>query len=85
MNIMALRGAIAERYKTQSAFAKAIGWSDNKVSRLMTGKHSPDMEEISEITRALDLSKERYIDIFYLPIASTNGDEKQKGAVHERY
>lgn len=76
MNIRALRGAVAERFKTQSAFAKALGWSDNKVSRLMTGKHSPDMEEISKITRVLDLSKERYIDIFYLPITSTNGDKR---------
>jgi DNA-binding XRE family transcriptional regulator len=64
MNIAKLRGEIAEAYKTQIAFAQAIGWHKNKVSKLMTGKYLPNIEEAAEISELLRLTRKEYEDIF---------------------
>ena len=76
MNIDRLRGIIAEKYRTQAAFASVMGWTNNKMSHMMTGKYKPDVDEVGKISKLLALTEQQYIEIFYSPILSTNGDEK---------
>lgn len=73
MDVRRLRGEIAAVYKTQAAFADAIGWHKNKVSKMLCGGYKPDTDEVAVIADALDLNERRYCDIF-LPRKSPNGD-----------
>ena len=74
MNINKLRGEIVEHYKTQIAFANAIGWHKNKLSRMMQGKYKPNTDEVAQIAIALGLDEKRFCTIF-LPCKSTNGEK----------
>lgn len=74
MDIAKLRAEIVYRYKTQTAFASAIGWTENKLSKMMTGKYKPDTDEVAGIADALNLNERQYCDIF-LPRKSPNGDK----------
>ena len=73
MDCNRLRGEIAAKYKTQSAFAEAMGWHKNKVSKLVGGSYKPDSDEVVQIAVALCLDEARFCAIF-LPMASPNGD-----------
>lgn len=75
MNIAKLRAEIVYRYKTQTAFASAIGWTENKLSKMMTGKYKPDTDEVAKIVEALRLDERQYCDIF-LPSLSPIGDKR---------
>lgn len=80
MNVNKLRGEIVAQYRTQRAFAEQIGWHQNKMSKLMTGKYKPDTDDIAAIMQALQLSEHSFCDIF-MPEKSPNGDFKvEKGA-----
>lgn len=49
-----LRGRIVAMYGTIDAFAKAIGWSQRKVSYIVNGKQEPtgkDIERMADILR----------------------------------
>ena len=73
MDANRLRGEIVAKFRTQSAFAEAIGWQKNKVSRTLTGKHVLDVNEVQKIADVLDLDTQTFCDIF-LPRKSPNGD-----------
>lgn len=73
MNLNRLRGEIVTKYRTQSAFADAIGWQKNKVSRTLSGKHILDVNEVQKIADVLDLDAQKFCDIF-LSNKSPNGD-----------
>ncbi len=73
LDIRKLRGEIAAEYKTQVAFADAIGWHKNKVSNMLSGRYKPDTDEVAMIANVLKLDERRYCDIF-LPRKSPNGD-----------
>lgn len=69
-----LRGVVYAKYKTQAAFAKSIGWNQNKVSALLNGNYIPDVNEAALIFDNTKMSLEQYISIF-LPMPSPNGDK----------
>ena len=73
MNLRRLRGEIVAEYRTQTAFADAIGWHKNKVTKMLTGKYKPDTDEVAEITDLLHLDASKFCDIF-LPRKSPNGE-----------
>lgn len=73
MNIKRLKAEIIAEYGTQGAFATAIGWHRNKISKIMQNKYKPNTDEVAEITQALHLDEKRYCDIF-LPVLSPNGE-----------
>lgn len=73
MNIDALRGITAKKLRTQRALSTALGWTENKVSKMFTGKYVPDVNEAADMAVKLNLTKEEYQEIF-LPKASPNGD-----------
>jgi hypothetical protein len=73
MNTNRLRGEIVSRFRTQNAFAAYLGWTPNKVSKLLTGKYKPDTDDVATITNALNMDERTFCDIF-LPKESPNGD-----------
>lgn len=73
MNTNRLRGEIVSRFRTQNAFAAYLGWTPNKVSKLLTGKYKPDTDDVATITNALNMDERTFCDIF-LPQKSPNGD-----------
>ena len=70
-----LRGAIYSKYKSQYEFSKALGWSQNKIGRILKGKMIPNIEDCNKMCEALSLSKDECMEIF-LPFLSPNGDKK---------
>lgn len=73
MDLCRLRGEIVAEYRTQTAFADAIGWHKNKVTKMLTGKYKPDTDEVAEITDLLHLDASKFCEIF-LPGKSPNGE-----------
>lgn len=69
-----LRGQVAERYKSWAAFARAIGWPQNKVQRLLRGDYIPDVDEAAMLAESLGFGLEQTRDIF-LSTESPNGDK----------
>lgn len=75
MNLNILKGSIYTKFKNQKAFADAIGWHPNKVTRLVQGQFTPDVNQAAEISRVLNLSSDVHLQIF-LPTQSPNGDKE---------
>lgn len=75
MDLCRLRGEIVAEYRTQSAFADAIGWHKNKVTKMLTGRYKPDTDEVAKIADLLHLDAPKFCDIF-LPNNSPNGDKR---------
>ncbi|KAB3527126.1 helix-turn-helix domain-containing protein [Alkaliphilus serpentinus] len=76
INTQLLRGAIYSKFKSQNEFTKTIGWSQNKIGRILKGEMIPNIVDCNAIMKVLSLSKEEYFDIF-LPSASPNGDKRE--------
>lgn len=74
MNLARLKGEIVAQYGTQSAFATSLGWSENKLSRMMRGKYKINIDDAEQIAKLLNMDTELYCQIF-LPIKSPNGDK----------
>ena len=74
MNARRLRSEIIAECGTQAGFARAIGWHENKVSRIIQGRYKPDTDEVAEIVKVLHLDEQRFCAIF-LPEKSPNGDK----------
>ncbi len=72
MNTRRLRAEIVANFETQKAFGKSIGWDQNKVSKMLTGKYVPDVDEAAVIAVKLQLRESTYREIFLHEI-SPNG------------
>lgn len=59
-----LRGKIYGKFESQSAFARSIRWSQNKVSKLLNGHYDPRLSEVRRLIDCLDLSDDEYKVIF---------------------
>lgn len=64
MQLLELKGAIVAKYGTQGKFAKEIGWTDNKMSRLVQGSYKPNTDEVVRIIDKLELDEAQYLRIF---------------------
>lgn len=84
MDLNRLRGEIVAEFRTQSAFAAAIGWHQNKVTKMLTGKYKPDTDEVAKMATMLHLDEPKFCDIF-LPKKSPIGDNVQGGQVVAHY
>lgn len=78
MDMCRLRGEIVAEFRTQSAFANAIGWHKNKVTRMLTGKYKPNTDEVAAIADLLQLDEPKFCDIFWAK-KSPNGDNGSLG------
>ena len=77
INTQLLRGIIYSKFKSQNEFTKAIGWSPNKIGRIVKGTMIPNIEDCNAMMQTLSLTKEEYFQIF-LPSLSPNGDKKEE-------
>ncbi len=59
-----LRGLIREKYKTDAAFGFAIGWTTQKVSKLLNSTYTPKIGEAARISRALGISLDELASFF---------------------
>lgn len=69
-----LSGMIHAKYYNESAMAKSMGWSRQKLNRITTGRKLPDLQETKEIALALDKTLQEVADIF-LSTKSPIGDK----------
>ena len=66
MDGQALRMAIYKNHASFSDFARAIGWSRQRLYRVTKGMHIPDVVELQEIATGLGISIES-ASWFFLP------------------
>ena len=60
-----LRGRIYEKYRTQEAFAKALGISGNALSLKMNCITGFSQEDIKTWSDLLDIPREEYAEYFF--------------------
>ncbi len=77
MNRVELRVDIIRKFGTRGNFAKEIGWTENKLSKMMQGRYTPDLDEVICIADKLGLEEGRFLTIF-LDKKSPNGAILQK-------
>ena len=70
---ISLNGMIHNRFSSQAQMADAMGWSRQRLNRILNGKKSPDLFEVLEISRALGVPF-MTVAQFFLPKASPFGD-----------
>lgn len=63
MNVHLLKAKIAEKGETQKSVAKAIGISENSLSRKMNGLREFRLSEVFKLCKVLDIDNPR--DIFF--------------------
>ena len=61
MNIQQL---IKEKFGTEAAFARAIGWSRQKMNRILHKKTEIKVDDIVVFSRALDCSADDVVHFF---------------------
>lgn len=72
------RGIVLSKYKSISDFAKAIGWSRNKASRILNCKQEPDSQDIIDLTKLLKIpSQEEFFAIFFAELSTMWTDSKK--------
>ena len=49
-----LSGLIHSKFSNETAFAKALGWSRQRVWKLTTGKKIPTIADVKAVAEALD-------------------------------
>lgn len=64
-NYNKLRGRIIEKYGSQTAFAKAFGVSENTFSLKMSNKVRFSTDDITIITKMLDISEGEIGEYFF--------------------
>lgn len=72
-----LKSLIYGKYNNQSELSRHLGWSKQRLSRIVTGQKMPDVEELNELSAALDEPVENMIHIF-LREKSPNGQHSAK-------
>lgn len=60
-----LRGLILSKFRSVNDFAKQIGWSRNKAARIIDRIQEPSGTEMTQIAELLELSQERFMEIFF--------------------
>ena len=62
-----LNGRIIEKFGTRSAFAKAMGWNSEVLSRRLNNRTSFHTEEYIRICTLLDIHPKEIYDYFFTP------------------
>lgn len=66
-----LRGMALSRFKTIGLFAKHVGWSRNKASRILSGVQEPDAEDMELLVEKLEIENEDVFLKIFFPQLST--------------
>ena len=64
-NYSKLKGRIVEKYGTQAALAKKLGWSERTLSLKLTGKIAFSQSDIEDMVRALELGRNDIQSYFF--------------------
>lgn len=67
-------GMIHSKFESESAFARYLGWSRQRVWRITNNQKVPDLFELDSMAKALDKSINDVAHIF-LPSKSPSGDQ----------
>lgn len=59
-----LKKAIEEKYGTEAALARSIGWSRQRMSKLTNGKKKPDVDDVAILVKSLDLPVNTVFNFF---------------------
>lgn len=61
-----IRGAVFSKFNSISAFAKAIGWTRNKASRIVNLVTEPSVADMEKMAEVLNISDpDRFLSIFF--------------------
>ena len=61
-----IRGAVFSVFKDITSFAKGIGWSRNKASRILNGKQMPSMEDAEKIAECVGITDaSTFVSVFF--------------------
>ena len=74
------RGLIYSNFDSEADFARALGWTRQAVSKISNGIKQPDLGEIDEIAKALNMSRNEIVEIF-LYRKSPNEQQLERQAV----
>ena len=66
-SIAKVRDLVLKRFRTQSEFGKAIGWSDAKVSYKLKGFGSWSVDDLLLVAKTLGIPRSRYVEYFFTP------------------
>ena len=66
-----LTGLIRGQFTSEASFAEHIGWSRQKLHRIMIGEQKPSLIDVKEISKGLDVPFMLVANIF-LQMESTN-------------
>lgn len=69
------RGLVFSKYKSITDFAKEIGWTRNKASRVVNGIQKPTASDMEQMADVLNIKTEsQFVSIFFksLPIKWTS-------------
>lgn len=70
---LALSGMIHAKFKSESAMARAMGWSKQRLSKITCGRRTPTLGDLDEMATILERPIMDLVQIF-LPEKSTNVD-----------
>ena len=62
--IMPLRGLIFSKFESESQYAKALGWSRQRLWKITTGRKDPDLNEVQHMAEVLCVSFMDVANIF---------------------
>lgn len=62
--VLELCGLIHSKYKNESAFALALGWTKQRLNKITNGKTQPSLEDAIEIADGLGVNVSTIADIF---------------------
>jgi len=62
--IFELRSLIYGKFKSQTEFAESLGWSKQRLSKITSGGKQPNVVEVYEIAKGLDVDVSVIIHIF---------------------
>ena len=61
-----LRGIVVSKFGSVANFAKAIGWGYSKTNRIVGGRQEPDVEDIKQMARCLEINDPQAIVSIFL-------------------
>ena len=64
METMTIRELIRSKFKTDAAFALAMGWMPQKVTKLIQGIYVPKIGEAAKMSRVLSISLDDLVSFF---------------------
>ena len=62
--ILELSGLIHSKFETESKMANFMGWSRQRLNKITNGDKEPDLDEVRDISDALDVSFMTVAQIF---------------------